>query len=266
MPENQDFKDLQYAFAKHIRDPENHAAPIDVEDRRLAVYRDLFFNNLSSLLGQTFPVLRRIHQQDRWQRLIRQFMQNYQAETPYFLQLPREFLRFLQNHYKKDEDDFPFLLELAHYEWVELALSVSEEENPLNNINPEGNLLEGTPVKSRLAWLCSYHYPVHRITPDFLPQEPLQTPVFIVVYRQSDDDIGFMELNPVTASLLERIEANTHKNGTALLIELAEEMNYSDTKILIQHGEQALNELKTAGILLGTKKPLQTTSHSAGGQ
>ncbi|MEJ2257816.1 MAG: DNA-binding domain-containing protein, partial [Woeseiaceae bacterium] len=49
------FRKRQYAFAAHIRDPENVPAPDDIEARRMAVYRDLFFNNLFSLLGTFFP-------------------------------------------------------------------------------------------------------------------------------------------------------------------------------------------------------------------
>jgi hypothetical protein len=40
-----EFQRKQYEFAAHIRDPEKNAAPPGIEDRRLAIYRDLFFNN-----------------------------------------------------------------------------------------------------------------------------------------------------------------------------------------------------------------------------
>ncbi len=53
-----EFQQKQYAFAAHIRDPENNPAPDGVEDRRMAIYRELFFNNLHNLLGSTFPVIK----------------------------------------------------------------------------------------------------------------------------------------------------------------------------------------------------------------
>ena len=49
----------QDALAAHIRDPENVAAPAGVEERRLKIYRELFFNNVEGLLAGNFPVLRR---------------------------------------------------------------------------------------------------------------------------------------------------------------------------------------------------------------
>ena len=96
MAEHHDFQDKQYAFAAHLRDPAHAPAPEGIEDRRLAIYRSLFFNNLYNLLGTMFPVLKKIHSDDRWRYMIRQFMKHHKSETPYFLQLPEEFLAFLQ--------------------------------------------------------------------------------------------------------------------------------------------------------------------------
>ncbi len=85
MADSTTFKEKQYAFAAHIRDPDHVAAPEGIESRRMAIYRSLFFNNLYNLLATFFPVLRKIHSDAQWRRFIRGFMQHHQAETPYFL-------------------------------------------------------------------------------------------------------------------------------------------------------------------------------------
>ena len=135
MPDTADFQKKQYEFAAHIRDPEHNPAPDGVEDRRMAIYRELFFNNLFKLISNTFPVLRKLHRPEHWRGLVREFMVKHQSKTPYFLEIPQEFLAFLENEHEPDPDDFPFLNELAHYEWAELALSVSQEENDLSLID-----------------------------------------------------------------------------------------------------------------------------------
>ena len=43
--------DQLHALAAHVRDPAAHAGPPGIEDRRLAVYRELVFNNLDGLLA-----------------------------------------------------------------------------------------------------------------------------------------------------------------------------------------------------------------------
>jgi hypothetical protein len=232
MAERPTFQEQQYAFAAHIRDPQKAPAPEGVEDRRMAIYRELFFNNLKSLLSNMFPVLNKLHSDPHWSRLVRRFMQRHQAQTPYF----------------------PFLTELAHYEYIELAVSVSEESNDLEGVDPDGDLLAGVPVKSVLAWVYAYQYPVHRISAEFLPDAPAEQPVYLAVYRNTDDQVGFLELNAVTAGLLNAIEENdAGQSGEALLRKLAADIDYPDTDAFVAHGLTALQEMRSLDILTGTR-------------
>jgi len=251
-----DFQDKQYAFAAHIRDPENVVAPAQIEDRRMAVYRELFFNNLRSLLSSMFPVLKKLYSPAAWAAIIRQFMIVHRATTPYFLQLPKEFLAFLQDEYEVQKSDFPFLLELAHYEYVELALSISEASNNMDGVDPDGDLRANVPVKSELAWAFAYQYPVHRIDADFQPDKPDDTATYLAVYRGADDKVGFLELNPMTAGLLDAIDNNEQKlNGEFLLRNLAEQTNYPDVEAFLTHGAAALDEMRQLEILTGARLP-----------
>jgi len=254
MVEDRDFQDKQYAFAAHIRDPANTVAPTGVEDRRMAIYRSLFFNNLYNLLGTFFPVLRKISSDDQWRHLIREFMKIHRAKTPYFLELPEEFLEFLQKEYRTLDEDYPFLTELAHYEYADLALRVSQDENDLTDIDPAGDLLKCVPVKSVLTWAFAYHFPVHRISKDFLPTEATEQPAYLAIYRRSDDKVRFLELNAVTAALLDAVENNqAGLNGEKLLRDLATKIHYPDVDALIKHGIDALEEMRKLEILIGTR-------------
>lgn len=256
MPKTPSFQDQQYAFAAHIRDPENVAAPAGIEDRRMAVYRELFFNNLRSLLSNMFPVLKKLHSPTDWSSIIRQFMVVHRASTPYFLQLPGEFLTFLQDEYEMQEKDFPFLLELAHYEYIELALSISEASNNMDGVDPDGDLRANVPVKSELAWAFAYQYPVHRIDADFKPEQAGDAPTYLAVYRDSNDKVGFLELNPVTAGLLDAID-NNEKNliGESLLRKLARQVNYPDVDAFVAHGLTTMDEMRQLEILTGSRTP-----------
>ncbi|MEM7054836.1 MAG: putative DNA-binding domain-containing protein, partial [Pseudomonadota bacterium] len=89
---------LQKQFADHIRDPDAHPAPAGIEERRLVIYRRLFFNNLSNLFGKNFPRVRAIVDNERWKEMIRAFMDLHRSTTPLFPELGREFVRFLAEH------------------------------------------------------------------------------------------------------------------------------------------------------------------------
>jgi len=249
-----EFTRRQYEFAAHIRDPEHKPAPGGIADRRMAIYRELFYNNVEGFLSTTFPVLRKLHEDKQWHAMARDFFAHHHAQTPLFLEIPREFLAWLKNERTGQADDLPFLYELAHYEWVELALSISEETLDQAGVNPEGDFLTGIPVLSPLAWHMSYRYPVHRIGPDFLPNEPDETTTNIVVYRNREDEVGFMEINLVTKRLLELITAADNKTGEQLLQAIATELSHPQPEVVVNGGMDILNNLLKKNILLGTKQ------------
>jgi uncharacterized protein len=195
----------QRAFAAHLRDPDHVPAPADVEPRRMQVYRELFFDNLVEFLGGTFPVARKILGPERWKRLVRDFYAHHRAHTPYFLELPREFMEWIPARGAR-EGEPAFLSELAHYEWVELALAVSEEEPP-SRAAADGDPLDLPLEVSPLAWPLAYRWPVHRIGPEQQPAEPPAVPTFLVVHRDDSDKVEFLEIGAETARLLEALEA-----------------------------------------------------------
>jgi hypothetical protein len=242
----------QYEFAAHIRDPEKNARPEDVADQRMAVYRELFFNNLEGFLANNFPVLRSVLEDQVWYLLVRDFYARHRAETPLFHEIPREFLLYLETE-RTAPDDPPFLWELAHYEWVELALSLADQKDN-EKINPEGNLLEGLPIISTLAWPLRYHFPVHRISRKYQPAEINTQPTFLIVYRDWNDQVAFMEINSVTARLLELLSKKEVNNGRAALVQIAHELQHSNLEQVIAGGHQTLEELRTRHILLGVQQ------------
>jgi len=254
MARQPDFKALQRTLAAHIRDPGTTPAPAGIEDRRIGIYRELFFNNISQFLAGTFPVLHRILSSGDWQALTRDFFSRHRSHSPYFLEIPGEFLSYLQQERGTRENDPPFMLELAHYEWVELALSIDTAEADLSQVNREGELLAGIPVLSPLAWRLSYHFPVHKIGPDFQPREASQDPVHLVVCRDLKDKIGFTEINLVTARLMELIETCPDCTGQDCLEKIADELGSRDPAHIIQAGRDTLVQLKQADIVLGTRR------------
>ena len=251
--EPKEFQLQQYRFAAHIRAPQSNPAPADVEVRRMAVYRELFYNNVESLLASGFPVIREILPDQHWHTLVQDFFDRHRCKTPLFLEIAQEFIEFLQQERPKTEGDPAFLLELAHYEWTELALTISDaDKDPLPPIDPNGDLMSGIPVLSPLAWNLAYRYPVHRIGPDFQPQEPSGELTHLVVYRGRDDEVGFLEINAVTQRLIEILKDNAGQSGLEALERIAEELRHPDSAVVVEGGRQILYQLRSLNILLGT--------------
>lgn len=195
---------LQRSLTAHLRDPQHVPVPAGMNPRRVGVYRDLVFGNVSSLLADFFPVLRSILDDARWDAMVRGFFVTHMADTPCFPQIAGEFTRYLMQR-QVAADEPGFLPELAHYEWVELDLFISEHELPQQAVAAEE--VGSVPLLlSPLARPLSYRYPVHRISPDFQPQAADGQPACLLVFRGADEAVHFFEIQPLAWQLLHGIE------------------------------------------------------------
>lgn len=189
--------DAQLEMASFLRDPQGRNAPEGIEARRLQVYRDLVYRNIEGFITSAFPVLRSLYDDDAWEARVRGFIQSHRCRTPLFLRISEEYIDYLVS--LPPEELKPFETELAHYEWLELAVDVAEGE-------PADEVKGAAPDSVRAALaptarLASYHFPVHRIGTHYQPMEHGE-PAHLLVYRSRKSEVLFMELNAATARLI----------------------------------------------------------------
>lgn len=236
------------AMAQHVRDPAAHAGPPGIEARRLKIYSELVYNNLDGLLAGGFPVIRKTLGDADWKALVRGFLARHHSHTPLFTELGRELIAFIET---EPDPQRPWLAELAHYEWAELGLQLSDAALPPHD--PDGDLLAGMPLLSPLAWPLAYNWPVNRIGPDFQPTEPPVEPTLVLLRREADGRIHFSALSPLLFRLLELVGANDQRNGRELMRQLADEAGQADFDGFLGEAMPMLQRLHTEGVLLGTR-------------
>lgn len=238
-------------MARYLRDPGQQPPPAGVEARRLKIYADLVYNNIEGFISGGFPVLRSLYDADQWQALVRDFIDQHRCRTPYFLEISQEFVQFLMQEYHARATDPPFLAELAHYEWVELALDIAPYELP----DAAGvdlavdDVLAVVPRLSPLAWSLRYRFPVHQIGPGCRPRAAA-VPSYLVVYRNRADQVRFMVLNATTARLLEKVRDNNTDTVGELLAGLASELGTPLAAILDFGAEQVREFIALAVVLV----------------
>jgi hypothetical protein len=142
-----------------------------------------------------------------------------------------------------------------HYEWLELAVSISPAEIDQTGTDENGDLLSEQPVMNPTAQLAHYHYPVDRIGPDFLPQQADGQLYYYLLYRDQNDQVRFIQLNPVSARLIELLQRQEFTGQVALQL-IADEINYKEPKALLEVGRGELEMFRRAGVLLGTRRTL----------
>ena len=241
-----EFQQFQLAFTAHIRDPKANPRPQGIEARRMKIYNELLYNNIESFLLACFPVLRQVLGTRKWARLVRVFFSTHRSRTPYFRQIPDEFIQFLQNEWTPPEGYPPYTLALAHYEWIELVLSVSNRSMD-RAVDAAGNLMDGVPLLNPVLANLRYDWPVHRIGPRRKTQ-PAET--HLLVFRDQDDTVQFSEINAFTARLLTLLEPGT-LSGRAALEKIAVESRHPDPALILQAGDALLEDLRTRGAILG---------------
>lgn len=248
---------MQMAFAGHLRNPGEVPPPDGIEDRRMEIYRGLFFRNIRSFMSGAYPVLKSLFDDADWDQLIREFFIEHRCQTPMFPELSREFLRYLQETRGEREGDYPFMLELAHYEWVERGVRIEVTEIDSVPADPNGDLLNESPVLSPLAWPLSYQYPVHKICTRYIPTEPPAEPTHLLVYRRRDDKVKFMQINAVSRMLLDLMQSNQESgsgtSGRDMLRSIAKTIGRPDPDELAEVGKHLLTQWRDKDIVLGTQ-------------
>ncbi len=249
-PKVPEFLQIEKEFAAYLRDPENNPKPSAIDAEQINIYQSLIFNNISEMLANCFPVIFSILEGLQWQQLIRAFLSEHQAVRPLFVELPLEFLTFLEIRHPS-EKDYPFLLELAHYEWIELELDIAEEKAPPHPLLDKGNYLTGIPQMSPFVRILHYQHPVQKIGKDYLPSKP--SPVHLIVYRDQNENIKFFETNAASARLLELLSTEPGMEGQAALKQIAEELHHPKPEAIISFGQDMLQQFLELGIIIGVR-------------
>lgn len=197
------FQQQQLAFIARIKDPQA-PLPAGMNAERMQVYQELFFNNIQGFVSSAFPALKSLLPAEDWTALCRQFFQQLPLESPYFLHISKAFLGWLQNRPVHEIPQLPvFAAELAAYEWQELALSTAKAQVPQQVDWTLAIRLELSP----LVFLGQYQFAVHRISRDQQPDAPADSPTFLLLYRNQQDEVRFIELNALAMALLQLVEA-----------------------------------------------------------
>lgn len=250
------FQRYQKEFTAYLRDPLHQPRPKDVSVKRLAVYEEIVFNNLFESISACFPVAQKVLGKRAWLKLCKDFLRDHSARSPIFRQIPEEFLSYLTHVDLSNPVNLaksklpPYLLSLCQYEWVELAVAYQfvTASSDLREISHTEDFFEYQPAFTPAMQLLSYDYAVQKISPRYKPTEKVSTQ--LLVYRNIEDTVKFVELNPLTYRLINllRQEAMTSKQALTMI---TNELPHLQPESVIQFGLEILNDLRKQGIIIG---------------
>jgi len=237
------FQQYQAQFTAHIRNPQANKKPARVVDSRMAVYREIVFNNIFASVSACFPVCRQILGARAWRQLVRGFFAEHGSETPFFREIPAQFLKYLDTQPIAEH-----LKQLAHYEWAELHVSTIHAETP--PLSVQTNLLNERPILNPAHLLLEYDYPVHMLSKRHKTVEPEST--HILMYRNDAFEIKFIVLNAITYQLLNQIQQHAI-SGKQALLQIAQTINHLQLETIVEFGQQILQDLLQQDAIVGSQ-------------
>lgn len=232
-----------------MRNPKAPSATDGLDTKRVNLYRSLVYNNIESFLASSFPQVKARMRDRRWHKTIRDFIRSGQTTTPIFHELPGCFVLWLSEEALGNSELDRMLEQLAHFAWVRHALDFAPDEKP-DHIDSNGDLLQGNPRWSSLAWPLHYDWRIH----DVMPEKPVaKESVHLLAWRDTNDKVQWKEVGPATVMLADSIrEADGKVSGGQLLQQLAEALPEADAQMVRSEGHNTLLWLKEHQLVLGT--------------
>lgn len=237
---------FQRDFSESLRSQTSPSSRSGIPDRPAEIYRELVFNNLCGFIDKCFPVAQTLIDESTWLELKKRFFKLHPCHSPVFNDIPKAYCDFIA---KDNNQTQPWLAELLDYEWLELSvdLNLATVNQPTTNFTPDLSIIiNPTLVNQMYAW------PVHLICRDFLPDKPC--PTYLLIYRNYQHQVLFMEINPMSASLLGIIAQHPGSNCEQILDSLCALQPDFDRDSILTFGYQLIVDLITRNAILVAEK------------
>ncbi len=181
---------------------------------RWLLYRDLIRTTLEDPLADTFPITQTLLEEaSAWAECVDAFLASRTISSPYYREVAPAFVAWLAaSHWGLER--WPFLLQLAHYEAVELEVLWAPDASPAIGLSAEP-ALDRVAVLDPAARNLAYGFAVQLATVE--APEPPPACARLLCHRDREGAFHVLELTPPVSALLARSQ-----EGQALGPALAE--------------------------------------------
>jgi hypothetical protein len=230
--------------------------------RRLAVYRSLVRNGLSSVVLRMLPKTRtRLNAAcgGRFDADFRAFVEEKGPATHYLRDVPFEFVGWVVERWRSDAAVPAYMPDLAAYElaFFEVASAGPVPGAEAGGTSPaapgRGRNVTEVALARPLAFhestrLAHYGWAVHELDED--TQAPAHREVRLLAYRDAQHDVRWLDLTPLAAAILERLVAGA---TLAAAVEAACGEHGVAPATVLQDIAGLLADLGSRGVLLGAR-------------
>lgn len=207
----------------------------------LMAYRELARMSLIEPLETMFPVLKALLEDaDAWEDCVQEFLDARVVRSPHYRDIAPAFLGWLAAT-SWGQGRWPFLLELAHAEILEVLLARFPDSVGPEDLHPDPGPGDAV-VLDPATQVVSYAHAVHRATE--ASPVPEARPTHLLAFRDDEGEARLKELTPATAALLMQAQSRP-------VSEAAADLGISD----VIEALDLLRELRREGAIAGFHPP-----------
>lgn len=225
----------QAMLADHVRDP-SLPAPTGIAPERLAVYTRLVRNNLQSFLDLCFSDSSAFVDSMQWQDWQNRFLIEARPESPFFNDIPAQFLEYLKS-LPEEERPSENILSMMDFETALLHAETAIQSESSGIWNDE-TVLGWSPAARLQAYPC-----------DFVSsglEEIDDTPCHVLTWRTRDNQVYYRIVDGTDLFLLEHFQSQ-NDTFSSLLSGLQALLQGQDIENLIR---ETVSKWVDAGVLL----------------
>lgn len=168
---------------------------------RLLLYRDLARNALEDPLPDCFPITHGLLEEaELWDDCVDAFLASRTIQSAYYRDVNPAFVAWLAES-AWGQERWPFLLQLAHFEYIEVEILRWPDEPSATDLRP-GPDAESRVVFDGATRNLAYAFRVHEATQD--DPEPSAGETFLLGYRDAEGDFAYSELSAHASAFLAR--------------------------------------------------------------
>lgn len=188
-----------WAQARNLAPADGRA--LTAHRERWLLYRDLIRTALEDPLADTFPITRTLLEDaSAWTGCVEAFLASRTVSSPYYREVAPAFVVWLAaSHWGQER--WPFLLQLAHYEAVELEVLRAPDVPPPAGLHTEP-ALDRVAVLDPAARNLAYGFAVQLATVE--APEPPPACARLLCHRDREGVFRVLELTPPVSALLAR--------------------------------------------------------------
>lgn len=180
----------------------------------LMTYRELARMSLLEPLEDVFPVLKSLLEEaGLWETCIQAFLDARVVRSSQYRDIAPAFLGWLAAT-SWGQERWPYLLELAHVEILEVLVARFPDSDPPGNLHPDPGPSDFV-VLDPATQVVTYRHAVHRVREE--APVPEEIPTHLLAFRNREGETRLLELTPATSALLVQARIRTLAAAAAAL-------------------------------------------------